>query len=281
MKKKIIALSVAAILLVMAIAGGTYAYLTDTDNATNVMTLGKVDIKQLEYERAVDGNGEYISTGTTDKYGYVPSELKEFTQNKPLYPVVGNIEWVPNYQQSFGQIGAPGSLTMMAMENVVDKMVFVENVGKSDAYVRTIIALEQGSVPADKIWNLVHTSGDENHWDKQHDVAEGTAITDVTIDGNKYYIISYTYKGASSANYNGILEAGKTSYVNLSQVFMTSEATNEDCIALDGNNNGVYDILVLSQAAQTNGFANANAALNTAFGEINAANVVEWFEALN
>lgn len=44
MKKKILAISLVVCLAVIAIAGATLAYFTDTDDATNVFTSGKVDI---------------------------------------------------------------------------------------------------------------------------------------------------------------------------------------------------------------------------------------------
>ena len=79
---------------------------------------------------------------------------------------------------------------------------------------------------------------------------------------------------------NGILPAGDTSYPNLSQVYIKSEATNEDMVALDGNGNGTLDILVLSQAVQTAGFADAQTALNTAFGK-SSEKAAEWFDGEN
>ena len=51
MKKKILALALVAILAVTAIAGASLAYLTDKDEAVNVMTLGNVDIQQNERDR--------------------------------------------------------------------------------------------------------------------------------------------------------------------------------------------------------------------------------------
>ena len=44
MKKKIVVFAIVACLAVMAIAGASLAYFTDTDDATNVFTSGKVDI---------------------------------------------------------------------------------------------------------------------------------------------------------------------------------------------------------------------------------------------
>ncbi|MBQ7969237.1 MAG: hypothetical protein IJ292_05380 [Clostridia bacterium] len=44
MKKKIVSIALVACLALMAIAGASLAYFTDTDDATNVFTSGKVDI---------------------------------------------------------------------------------------------------------------------------------------------------------------------------------------------------------------------------------------------
>ncbi len=44
MKKKIIAISLVACLAIVAITGASLAYFTDTDDATNVFTSGKIDI---------------------------------------------------------------------------------------------------------------------------------------------------------------------------------------------------------------------------------------------
>ena len=42
--KKLIALAIAGVLGIGAIAGGTLAYFTDSDNKTNVITMGHVDV---------------------------------------------------------------------------------------------------------------------------------------------------------------------------------------------------------------------------------------------
>lgn len=48
MKKKIIALCLVIALAATAVIGGTLAYFTDTDNATNTFTVGKIDITLQE-----------------------------------------------------------------------------------------------------------------------------------------------------------------------------------------------------------------------------------------
>lgn len=58
MKKKILAVAIAAIMLVTAIASVSLAYMTDTDEQVNVMTSGKVTIELKEWMR--DENGELV-----------------------------------------------------------------------------------------------------------------------------------------------------------------------------------------------------------------------------
>lgn len=45
MRKKIISLAIAVMLVILAVTGATLAYFTDTDSAKNTFTVGKVDIK--------------------------------------------------------------------------------------------------------------------------------------------------------------------------------------------------------------------------------------------
>ena len=88
MKLKNILLSGLSLVLVAALAiGGTVAYLQDEDSDVNVMTLGNVKIEQHEYERATNTNGSYETKEIDGVTSYV---LKDFTQGKPLYPIVGD-----------------------------------------------------------------------------------------------------------------------------------------------------------------------------------------------
>ena len=237
MKKKIAVLSLAIAIIAIAVVGGSLAWFNDTDEVTNTFIVGDIDIEQ--HEKDNDGNA--------------------FVQNQTMLPIVNTT--------------APSTDA-----NYIDKVVTVENTGKNDAYVRTIVALEQGSIAADEFVNIIMTNSDYKssqnnysaHWDRE------LAATDVEIGETKYYIYVYTYCGPTS-NPNGILAPGAASYPSLLQVYMKPNATNEDVEALDGNDNGKYDILVLSQAVQTAGFDDAQTALNTAFGEVNKTNLKVWF----
>jgi hypothetical protein len=89
-----------------------------------------------------------------------------------------------------------------------------------------------------------------------------------------------TYNGSDTVHPGGILPAGETTRPSLLQTLLYKTVTNEDCEAIDGNGNGTFDIIVLSQAVQTAGFADASTALEEAFGEPTPANVpwetAEW-----
>jgi len=279
--KKILTL-VAALSLVASLAvGGSIAYLQDTAKEVNVMTLGNVDIEMHEYERELDEKGNYKTDTIDNQTSYV---LTDFTQAKPLLPIVGDPSlpgndagyagWDKSATVRMSQVDSYGGMDVFAGKNAQDKFVTVENTGRTDAYVRTIVAIEIGSADMDLIGTSYHQT-----WAKTEPVK-------VTIDGNNYAVIAYTYKGATLddgtvRHGNGVLPAGDTTYPNLSQIYLKAKATNEDCEKIDGNGNGTLDILVLSQAIQADGFADAATALKAGFGDVTADKVAEWFAGTN
>ncbi|MBE6729757.1 MAG: hypothetical protein E7568_05955 [Ruminococcaceae bacterium] len=264
MKLKNLLLTGLSFVLVAALAvGGTVAYLTSEDSDVNVMTLGNVKIEQHEYQRALNADGTYATDTIDDRTSYV---LEAFEQGKALLPIVGDPStgaagWDTTTVR-MSQVDSYGGMQVFAGKNAVDKFVTVENTGKTDAYVRTLVAIECGSGDENLIGSSYHSN-----WSKN-------AVGKVEIDENTYYVYEYIYKGASdgSRHVGGVLPAGDTSYPNLSQVYIKSVATNDDMDKLDGNGNGTLDILVLSQAVQADGFANAETALDTAFGDITTTN---------
>lgn len=265
-------LSILSLVLVAVLSiGGTLAYLTSQDSDVNVMTMGNVKIAQHEYERAKNEDGTYKTDTIDDRTSYV---LSGFTQDKPLYPAVADPSTYASGWDSIpvrmSQVDSYGGMNVFAEPNAQDKFVTVENTGRSDAYVRTLIAIEIGEGNA----NLIGTNYHALAWNS-------TGIGAIEIDNNKYYLFEYVYTGAqlsdgSWRHENGVLPAGDTSYPSLSQVYLKTAATNEDCEALDGNDNGKLDILVLSQAVQTKGFADAKTALDKAFGTP-SEKAAEWF----
>ena len=271
MKLKNILLSGLSFVLVAALAiGGTVAYLTSDDSDVNVMTLGNVKIEQHEYQRALNADGTYATDTIDDRTSYV---LEAFEQGKALLPIVGDPStgeagWDTTTVR-MSQVDSYGGMQVFAGKNAVDKFVTVENTGKTDAYIRTIVAIEVGSTDGSLIGTSFHSTWTSND------------VGILSIDGNNYMVIEYAYVGGelsdgSWRHQGGVLPAGDTSYPNLSQVYLKSAATNEDMVAIDGNGNGTLDILVLSQAVQTAGFDDAQTALDTAFGKaVDEAD--EWF----
>ena len=99
MMKKVLAWLLVLALTAAISIGATLAYLTDTDEDVNVMTLGKVKIDQLEYER-VD-----------DETANEKAEVQEFHDNKPLYPAVteNGFDYTPgDTKVDWTQIGKDG-----------------------------------------------------------------------------------------------------------------------------------------------------------------------------
>ena len=241
MKIKNILISALSLVLVAAVSiGGTLAYLTSEDSDVNVMTLGNVKIEQNEYERVVENGAYKVENGS-----YV---LKDFSQAKPLLPSA-----IPTNGPGWGwdttlvdmsQVGSQGTMQVFkAGSNAQDKIVTVKNTGKSDAYVRTWIALEDPFTEG----RLGINVGKGSYYTQ-------TSWTTVEIDGVKYSVSCFTYKE--------VLKPGEVSTPSLFQVYLNSKATNEDMELLGDT----YEILAFSQAVQTAGFDSADAALNTAFG---------------
>jgi len=233
MKKKILSMCLVVALLAIAIVGGTLAYFTDTDEATNVMTMGSVAIDQIEKERNESG------------------ELVDFTQNKPVVPAVGDPKWEDNTITVGG-----GNQKVFDVENVIDKFVYVKNTGKRDAYVRTIVLIE---APGYDAKDLIHINVNDTIG------VTASAIATVTIDGTDYVYMTFTYTDA--------LASDEETPVSLAQVYLDPTTTNEDVAAYGDT----WEILCLSQAAQADGFEDAATALNTAFGNVNATSVADWF----
>ena len=266
MKLKNVFLMALSLVLVAALAiGGTVAFLQDSDDDVNVMTLGKVSIAQHEYQRVIE-NGTYQTDTIDNQTSYV---LEAFEQGKALLPATdptnyGAGKWDTTTVR-MSQVNSYGGMQVFSNPNAQDKFVVVENTGKTDAYIRTLVAIEVGATDGSLVGSSFHST-----WTKN-------IIGIITIDNNNYHLIEYVYAGGklsdgSWRHEKGILPAGDTAYPSLSQVYLKSAATNEDMDKIDGNGNGTLDILVLSQAVQAKDFADAETALNAGFGDITTTN---------
>ncbi len=244
--KKILSWLLAISMTAAISIGGTLAYLTDTDEDVNVMTVGQVKIDQLEYER-VD-----VESKDDD------AKVQEFHDNKPLYPAVteDGFDYKPgDTYVDWEQIGKDGYTSGIwnpeKINNEVDKMVFVKNKGDWDAYVRTVFAFEAGSYTnLTDYLNDVHLNLNETDW------AWSWVETPITIGEGSYFV--------ATATYNKVLEPGKLTEISLSQIALDSSVTNADVAGFGDT----YQVLVQSQAVQVAGFTDADTALNEAFGAV-------------
>ena len=246
MKKKIVALCLCVALAVVAIGGATLAYFTDTDEATNTFTAGNVQIAIKE----------------------------KFEQNAKLLPGTNEI-------------------------NKVEKIVDVENTGSEKAFVRVHIA-----VPADLVDQDINAYNDMLHvnftaasaaagkWSWHPTMTDGAGWTEngrennntynTTIDNVKYTVWVVTYRTA--------LAKGETAEGAISQVYLdkfvnaTVDAngtitytkpffTDRQGGTVDANKTMTYtvptggiQIKIMAEGVQAEGFTDAYAALNEAFG---------------
>ncbi|MBQ8149475.1 MAG: hypothetical protein IJ041_03080 [Clostridia bacterium] len=244
MSKRTLTMIVAMVAALLIATTGTLAYLTDTDGAVNVMTIGNVDIEQIEEQRPEIGS----------------TELEEFEQFKPLLPAVhdtngdNKIAWAPESEWPVpedytGDHPEAYKVFNNNITNVQDKFVNVENTGKNDAYVRTIIAYEW----PEELDDLIHISINDIPG-----VVAAEEVGFVELDGVRYMVYGFVYDEA--------LAPGEETIPSLKQIFLNKATTSED-VALFGEN---FEVLALSQAVQADGFDNAQEALDEAFYPLSA-----------
>ena len=262
MKKKIVALCLVVCLAAVAIIGGTLAYFTDTDKETNTFAVGNVKIDLIEQERGKDGS------------------LQNFTQDKKLYPIVGSAQ------------GEKDNYGMPTAKNYVDKMVTIKNTGSEKAYIRAYFAipsaLDNGYETFNAGMNVLHfnfgnkvengvvTSTEGVEWIWTH--GSKWNYFETTIDGIKYNVYY--------ADYYQAVDAGATTEQLVQGVYLdkTFDIKDGKCYAFgkevtldDGWNWNSVSCPVFAVACQAEGFDNAAAAMDAAFG----ANYNPWGGATN
>lgn len=262
MKKKIMTISLVVALAAIAIVGGTLAYFTDTDEATNIFTAGGVKIDLIEQQSNEDHDGfiEYENEG------------------KVLMPIVGSAQ---GEKYDNGQPKAA---------NYVDKVVTIKNTGKSAAYVRAYFAIpsalddgfEEGFNAS---LNILHFNfGNEagastynNQWLWGSEAApdhSGWNYFETTIDGVAYNVYY--------ADYYQILLASETTAQFVSGVYLDKDVDMNEQGQYVIKRNGTETVIegfdgsakcpVYAVAVQAAGFDNAADAVTAAFG----ANFNPW-----
>lgn len=274
-KQKIITLATAVIVVIMAVTGATLAYFKDTDRVSNTLTVGSVEIDLIEQERRFDQDGE-VSLG-------------DFTQNKPLYPVVGDVD-----NDTIETEYAMPDPTKVS--NYVDKMVSVKNTGSADAYVRAYIAIpavldsdedvfaEHGPGHGALRFSLYNILDADTNWERQQENGDIKRFN-TTIDGIAYNVYY--------ADYTEILAPGETTTRFFDGLYLDKDfdidrvetvdpetgktVTSYECLldklVLEGAEQFVtadglkVTCPVFAVAVQSKGFTGASQAITAAFGD--------------
>lgn len=255
MKKKLTLVVTSVLLVAALVIGGTLAYFTDTDEATNTFTAGGVKIDLIEQQ--------VNEAGTA---------LEDFKQDQVLLPIVGSAQ---GEKDSFGQPVA---------ENYIDKIVTIKNTGNQAAYIRAYFAipsaLDDGKDTYNAGLNILHfnfgndsgTTTYGNQWSWK-DANGNWNYFETTIDGVSYNVYY--------ADYYQPLADGATTEQFISGVYLDKDVnfdgtnytiTRDDKTTVIADFDGSAKCPVFAVAVQAAGFESADAAVTAAFG----ANFNPW-----
>ena len=248
MKKKITAIFLCVALVAIAIVGASLAYFTDKDEATNTFTAGGVKIELIEQQ------------SNADHTGFVPYE-----GNKVLMPIVGSAqgEKYPN--------GQPKAA------NYIDKVVTIQNTGKSAAWIRAYYAvpsaLDDGFGESFNAgMNILHgnfgnkdgVTTYEKEWKWMNNGK--WQYFETVMDGVSYNVYF--------ADYHKPVAAGDTTAQFISGVYLDQNVDMKDGKYIDKRFpdadlsilEGTVKYPVFAVAVQAEGFDTAAAAMEAAFG---------------
>ena len=233
MKKKVLAIALAVALLAIMVSG-SLAYFTAQDKVTNTFTVGSVSIEIFEND-----------TATTE----------DVRQLGVLTPVV--------------------AAEPSADESYIAKVVDVKNTGLNSAYIRTHIGMPTALVS----YLLLDVVLENTDWTY---IGATTAV----VDGVEYTVYTYDHTAAVTAGQftDELLQGvylrsdvdleenaeGDLEFI-LRDLQTGDKAASSGFVAHEKQADGSYvsanvNILVASEAIQTQGFSGATVALNSGFG---------------
>lgn len=261
-KRKLLLVALSLCMVAILAMGGTLAYLTDTDDATNTFTVGNVKIELIEQQRTLDNEGRQPIPG---------SAIVPFTQDKKLFPLNGS-----------AQTSSKDKYGLTEAKNYVDKIITVKATSDSeDCYIRVYVAIPTALDSVDPGANVLHFNignryfanglytGAENEDHNQYWRKETPAGSYTAEDGIKYNVYYRTYgkelkanEVTGSAAYVGFyLDSGVDCKDGNWQV-----TRNNQVIPIDYNLSNGVTIPVVAIGVQSEGFADADEALVAAFG---------------
>lgn len=228
--KKILALLLVVILTATVSISGTLAFVQASAAGIDVQTDSKkVEIDQKVYYRTYENTDSTQTCSLTER-----TEKSAFD----LYPAIYG-----TLQATATTLGNYGNHNMYEFPNVQDEIVVVSNTSDStDAYIRTWIAIECGTMPQEDFSKYITLNVNETDWDWDYNWNGNNGSEICTIAGKNYYVVLATYKSK--------LTPSQPTPPSLLQVMMNKEAGNAECAALDSDGDGKLSIGILTQAAQ-------------------------------
>ncbi len=204
MKKKLLALVLVVALAATAVIGGTLAYFTDTDEATNTFTLGNV---KIDLQEVFDENNAVLRPGSKTDNAIQKEVRIQNTGTENAYV------WYKWY--------IPSALDSTDGSTGTNNIVHVNSPGYTwDKYRDNPKYWPDGQTePLDL----------EKTWDHDSQGVQGFIGTE-TIDGIQYNIYI--------ALYHGVLAPNETTSLGMSQVYLDSKVDN----AVDEAGNVYYTI---------------------------------------
>ena len=268
MKRKIVTVCLAAVLVIIAVAGASLAYLKDTKTVTNTFTIGNVKIELLESKFHREGNDNSGDksipdpTQTASGMKYVTDGHKAFTDAE----IKADAEtYMDEYLAVKGENMVPGRR--------VAKCVYVQNTGKNDAYIRIrvlvpskanndFVAVKDGGIITNQ-WcstsmiNGEFIDGKGGGWNNAPYIDKAK----VTRDGVLYDVYTFVRKEALAAG--AMTEWNVWNFIGIDKTADADDiakAVDSGAIKVAEDGTMTINVLVEADAIQADGFADATAA---------------------
>lgn len=243
-KKKIVTICLAAILVVMAVAGASLAYLTDTKDATNTFTVGNVKIELLESSLHRENAG--VANGTTSNSELWSDVAKEGTGNTNKYKA-GDTYYTDAQIEANAAEYQCDNVKLLPGQSY-HKMPYVKNIGTEDAYIR-IRVMFPVTLDTAVLNSSMYTTTALNN--REFTLAYDNSAS-AERDGVKYNVYTFTR--------NEALKPNEMTYWNVwGTVHMDEDVTNEELAELFADST-TYKVLVEADAIQAEGFADVTEA---------------------
>ncbi len=233
MKKKILTLVLVLALALTAI-GGTLAYFTDTESATNTFTVGSVDIQLLEsqyYTNTVTASADDIRASAENYQDYLAEVGKNVVPGRKFNKCI--------YVDNTGNNNLYFRVRMFVTRDQFNSFYFNENTTR----------LEEGYFTKSVVAHYADGTTKDYSADKKAD-GVSTDFTNIKADA-AWTKLEYIYTCTK------ILEAGKLAEYSPVDFFMMKyDLDNEDVESLKSDTN----IVVYADAIQAEGFETAEKA---------------------